>query len=181
MSRSNSPVWRGAFISLVILLVTATGPAAGEAVATYSLVINNGRVIDPETGLDAVRHLGIRDGRIVVVSESSLVGEHAIDARGRVVAPGFIDIHSHSLTPLGQIRNVLDGVTTQLEMEAGALPAAAAGDSVREHPIINYGASVGHFAARIQVIEARELRYFFYRGEKGSMDSPAFTQPASTP
>ncbi len=180
MSRSNSPVWRGAFISLVILLVTATGPAAGEAVATYSLVINNGRVIDPETGLDAVRHLGIRDGRIVVVSESSLVGEHAIDARGRVVAPGFIDIHSHSLTPLGQIRNVLDGVTTQLEMEAGALPAAAAGDSVREHPIINYGASVGHFAARIQVLEARELPYFFYRGEQGSMDSPAFTQPAST-
>ena len=93
MSRSNSPVWRGAFISLLILLVTATGPAAGEAVATYSLVINNGRVIDPETGLDAVRHLGIRDGRIVVVSESSLVGEHAIDAWGRVVAPGFIDIH----------------------------------------------------------------------------------------
>jgi N-acyl-D-aspartate/D-glutamate deacylase len=102
-----------------------------------------------------------------------------IDATDQVVAPGFIDIHSHTLTPLGQQHNVLDGVTTQLEMEAGALPSEAAGDLVKDRPIINYGASVGHFAARIQVLEGRDLPYFFYRGEQASMASPAFTQLAT--
>ncbi len=104
-----------------------------------------------------------------------------IDATDQVVAPGFIDIHSHTLTPLGQQHNVLDGVTTQLEMEAGALPSEAAGDLVKDRPIINYGASVGHFAARIQVLEGRDLPYFFYRGEQASMASPAFTQLATAP
>lgn len=166
---------------MFLLLLAWLGPATGDnAASAYTLVINNGRVIDPETGLDGVRHLGIRDGRIVAVSPLPLVGHEVINARDRVVAPGFIDIHSHSLTPLGQYRNVLDGVTTQLEMEAGALPAEAAGDSVAANPIINYGASVGHFAARIQVIEGRTLPYFFYRGERADMASPAFTQVATS-
>lgn len=138
-------------------------------------------MINPETGLDAIRHLGIRQGRVAVVSTVPLDGAQKIDATGLVVAPGFIDIHSHTLTPLGQQRNVLDGVTTQLEMEAGALPSQAAGDLVADRPIINYGASVGHFAARIQVIEGRDLPYFFYRGERGSMASPAFTELATAP
>jgi N-acyl-D-aspartate/D-glutamate deacylase len=64
-------------------------------------------------------------------------------------------------------------------MEAGALPSEAAGDLVKDRPIINYGASVGHFAARIQVLEGRDLPYFFYRGEQASMASPAFTQLAT--
>ena len=83
-------------------------------------------MINPETGLDAIRHVGIRQGRVAVISPSPLDGTQTIDATGLVVAPGFIDIHSHTLTPLGQQRNVLDGVTTQLEMEAGALPSQSA-------------------------------------------------------
>ena len=142
-------------------------------------MISNGRVINPETGLDAIRHVGIRRGRVASISQTPLVGMQTIDATDRVVAPGFIDIHSHTLTPLGQQHNVLDGVTTQLEMEAGALPSEAAGDLVKDRPIINYGASVGHFAARIQVLEGRDLPYFFYRGEQASMASPAFTQLAT--
>lgn len=161
-------------------LVAPQGPAASN-VGDFSLAINNGRVINPESGLDAIRHVGIRQGRVVAISTTPLKGNQTIDATGRVVAPGFIDIHSHTLTPLGQQRNVLDGVTTQLEMEAGALPSQAAGDLVANRPIINYGASVGHFAARIQVIEGRDLPYFFYRGEQGSMASPAFTQLATAP
>lgn len=142
-------------------------------------MISNGRVINPETGLDAIRHVGIRRGRVASISQTPLVGMQTIDATDQVVAPGFIDIHSHTLTPLGQQHNVLDGVTTQLEMEAGALPSEAAGDLVKDRPIINYGASVGHFAARIQVLEGRDLPYFFYRGEQASMASPAFTQLAT--
>ena len=152
-----------------------------DAEKPFSLVINNGRVINPETGLDAIRHIGIHEGRVASISEMPLAGAETIDATGLVVAPGFIDIHSHTLTPLGQRRNVLDGVTTQLEMEAGALPSSAAGDLVANRPIINYGASVGHFAARIQVLEGRDLPYFFYRGEQASMASPAFTQRATAP
>ena len=55
------------------------------------LVIAKGRVMDPETKLDAVRNVGIKDGKIVVISEESLEGARTIDATGHVVAPGFID------------------------------------------------------------------------------------------
>ncbi|MGD2008837.1 MAG: amidohydrolase family protein [Cellvibrionales bacterium] len=154
-------------------------PTAADPETQYALVINHGRVIDPETGLDAIRHLGVRDGRIAAISEMPLSGRVQLDATGLVVAPGFIDIHSHSLTPLGQRRNVLDGITTQLETEAGALPARAAGDSVAAMPLINYGASAGHFVARLKVIEDSALPYFFYRGQQASMGSPAFTQRAN--
>ena len=171
---------RIALLVLITLLATPFGPpAAANPHPQYALAINHGRVIDPETGLDAIRHLGVRGGRIVAISEQPLSGQVQLDATGMVVAPGFIDIHSHSLTPLGQRRNVLDGITTQLETEAGALPARAAGDSVAALPLINYGASAGHFAARLKVIEDSALPYFFYRGQRASMGSPAFTQPAN--
>ena len=119
----------------------------------YDIAINNGRVIDPETQLDAIRHVGVRDGKIAAVSEQPLDANTVIDASDYVVAPGFIDIHSHTPTPLGQRLNVLDGVTTQLDTEAGAYPVKQFGSAVRDQPLINYGASVGHFAASIQLIE----------------------------
>ena len=178
MRPRRATVGRCAVFFLLVLSFCPASGAEGEPVV-YSLVINNGRVIDPETGLDGVRHIGISAGRVAEIAFEPLAGAKVIDAAGQVVAPGFIDIHSHSLTPLGQHRNVLDGVTTQLEMEAGALPASAAGDTVAENPVINYGASVGHYAARIQVLEGRALPYFFYRGEQASMASAAFTQVAS--
>jgi len=171
------------FTGLLLRVILAVDPAYADptaAVEAYPLVINNGRVIDPETGLDGIRHVGVSEGRIAVVSKTPLSGSVQLDASGLVVAPGFIDIHSHSLTPLGQQRNVLDGVTTQLETEAGALPAWAAGDSVAAHPLINYGASAGHFVARLNVIENRSLPYFFYRGEQAGMGSPAFKDVATT-
>jgi len=64
---------------------------------SYDIVIENGRVIDPGTGTDVVANVGISNGRIcaVVVPEQKLDGEMVIDASGLVVAPGFIDIHTH--------------------------------------------------------------------------------------
>jgi len=90
----------------------------------YDLVIANGRVIDPETQLDAIRHLGISDGSIRQISQQPLQGHKAIDASGLVVAPGFIDIHSHTPTLLGQKVNLLDGITTQLDLEAVSFPVS---------------------------------------------------------
>src|SRR5687768_8729190 len=81
--------------------------------ATYDLLIKGGRVIDPSVGLDAVRDVGIAGGRIVTV-EASLAGDAAetIDARGKIVAPGLIDIHSHAgRTKEGPPMCLQDGVT----------------------------------------------------------------------
>src|ERR1039458_1975403 len=85
----------------------------------YDLVIRNGRVIDPESGLDAVRHLGISAGKIQAVSAAPLEGRATIDATGLVVAPGFIDLHSHGQDTENYRYKAMDGVTTALEMEVG--------------------------------------------------------------
>ncbi|MDA9347765.1 amidohydrolase family protein [Porticoccaceae bacterium] len=145
----------------------------------YDLVINNGRVIDPETHLDAVRHIGIRDGTIVAVSDQPLNSEINIDAADLVVAPGFIDVHSHSPTVLGQHFNVLDGVTTQLDLEAGSFPVSFYGEHLRAGAAINYGSSVGHFAVRIKVLEGMDQPYIFAGDKTVVMGSPAWMQEAT--
>ena len=65
--------------------------------ATYDVVIKGGRVIDPSAGLDAVRDVAIANGKIVAV-EPEIPGDatQKIDARGRIIAPGLIDIHTHA-------------------------------------------------------------------------------------
>ena len=52
-------------------------------------------MIDPETGLDAIRNVAIEGGKIMVISEFPQAVDVAIDATGHVVSPGFIDLHSH--------------------------------------------------------------------------------------
>ncbi len=86
----------------------------------YDLVVEGGRVMDPETGLDAVRNVGIRDGKIASISASPLSGRRVIHAAGLVVAPGFIDLHQHGQDLASERVKAFDGVTTALEMEIGA-------------------------------------------------------------
>ena len=64
--------------------------------ARYDLIIRGGRVIDPSVRLDAIRDLAISGGRIAAI-EANIAGEAAdsIDARGKLVVPGLIDIHTH--------------------------------------------------------------------------------------
>jgi len=80
----------------LLVMVGALGMLAGQVQAqTYDLVVRGGVVMDPESGLEAVRTVAVGDGKIAAITQKSLRGKRTIDAGGRVVAPGFIDIHSH--------------------------------------------------------------------------------------
>ena len=116
-----------------------------------------GGSIDPETGLDGVRSVGIRDGRIAAISRTPLQGRTVLDARGLVVAPGFIDLHAHGQDLPAARMQAFDGVTTALELEGGTLPVSAAYDRVgREGRPINYGFSASWLFARIAEKEGME-------------------------
>src|ERR1700756_13722 len=94
--------------------------------AGYDVVLRGGRVIDPESGLDAVRDVAIAGDRIAAVGTGLPPGRQEADVTGQVVTAGFVDLHSHA-HDLGSARlQVTDGVTTALELEAGVTPVAAA-------------------------------------------------------
>lgn len=147
--------------------------------AAYDLVLQGGRVIDPESGLDAVRNIGIRGDTIAAITTQPLQGNDVIDATGLVVAPGFIDIHSHSPTLFGARFQVLDGVTTQLDLEAGAFPVTAYGDYFDQGAPVNFGASVSHLAIRTKVLTGKDAPYLFSRSGVPSVPQ-AFVQPATS-
>ena len=118
----------------------------------YDLVISNGRVMDAESGLDAVRNIGVSGGTVQALTNDGLQGRTSIDATGLVVSPGFIDLHSHGQDRENYEIQAMDGVTTALELEAGVSDidgwyAAREGKSP-----INYGASAGHMPARMNVM-----------------------------
>jgi N-acyl-D-aspartate/D-glutamate deacylase len=115
---------------------------------SYDLVIQGGRVLDPETGLDAVRNVGINQGKIQRISAEALEGKRSILARGLVVAPGFIDLHQHGQDLESQRVKALDGVTTALEMEIGKPDVGAFLQSKEGRSLINYGTAASHVAAR---------------------------------
>ncbi len=129
-----------------VLLPNEEGP--------FDIVIENGRVIDPETKLDAVRHVGIKGSRIAAISDKKLHGAKVIDATGLVVAPGFVDLHAHGQQIPAARAQAFDGVTTALEMESGLFPIGMFYDNcAKEGRPINYGASVAWTYARVMAKE----------------------------
>lgn len=167
-----------------------TQDTPGET-TVYDLVLNGGRVIDPESGLDAIRNVGIAGGSIAAISTEPMQGATTIDASGLVVSPGFINLHSHSWTPLGQEFELRDGVTTALELEAGAYPVSEFGThtpiAVAGNARINFGASVGHAWARSAILEADDSlsgadhmrASAILEGVSVGMERPAFRSPLS--
>jgi N-acyl-D-aspartate/D-glutamate deacylase len=119
---------------------------------TYDIVISGGRVMDPESGMDATRSVGIRDGKIAAISESPLSGKTAIDAKGLVVAPGFIDLHEHGQEPRNYEFQAHDGVTTSLELELGTDDVQKWYEAREGKALINFGVSVGHIPVRMKVM-----------------------------
>ncbi len=119
------------------------------AQATYDVVIQGGRVIDPETGTDAVRNVGIGAGRIARIAAEPLAGTRVIDARGLVVAPGFIDLHSHGQDDENYRLKALDGVTTALEMEIGVSDVPGFLAARKDKALIHFGATASHPGARV--------------------------------
>ncbi len=88
-------------------------PKLAAAVKKYDLIIKGGRVIDPARKLDAIQDVGIASGRIAAI-EPNMAAEapETIDARGKLVVPGLIDIHTH----VGRVKDgpelcLADGVT----------------------------------------------------------------------
>jgi Amidohydrolase family len=137
-------------ISLVLLAFSTTIASAQQ----YDLVLEGGRVMDPETGMDAIRNVGIREGKIVRISSEALTGRRTLHATGLVVAPGFIDLHQHAQDLASQRVKALDGVTTALEMEIGAPDVAQFLKAKEGHSLIHYGTAASYVAARSLVFGA---------------------------
>jgi hypothetical protein len=132
---------RGLIAAIGLGILASCSPAEAQE---YDLVILNGRVIDPESGLDAVRNVGIDGGTIAIVTADAIAGGDTIDATGHVVAPGFIDMHNHNTAaPFGQRLALRDGVTTPMELEAGVYPVDQWYAALEGKSRSNYGASVG--------------------------------------
>ncbi len=93
--------------------ITAGGVLLSGQRTSYELIIRGGRVIDPFLRLDAIRDVAIANGRIAAV-EPTIAGGAArvFDARGKLVVPGLIDIHTHTArTADGPRMNLEDCVT----------------------------------------------------------------------
>ena len=76
--------------------------AAAAFAQSYDTVLKGGRVMDPETGIDAIRDVGITHGSIMRISSEPLTGKRVLDAKGLIVAPGFIDLHQHAQDEIGR-------------------------------------------------------------------------------
>jgi N-acyl-D-aspartate/D-glutamate deacylase len=135
-------------IRLVVSVLVLLAGSTALAQAPYDLVIHGGRVLDPETSLDAVRDVGIRNSQIVMISEQPLTGKRVIDATGLVVAPGFIDLHQHDQSSAGYRMKAMDGVTTALELEIGPRDVRKFLDQRRNGALINYGTAASQPWAR---------------------------------
>ncbi len=141
---------------LTILLTLLALSFTTTATATdYDLVINNGRVMDPETKFDQVANVGVKDGKIAVITKDKITGKETIDAKGLVVAPGFIDGHQHCIEPYQYRLMLRDGRTTLLDTEIGAHgPKLDEWYKRREGKApVNFGVAVAHEFARAEVLD----------------------------
>ncbi|MEJ2005493.1 MAG: hypothetical protein P8X57_11120 [Cyclobacteriaceae bacterium] len=125
-------------VTLLIFGCQSEKPEENKQEETYELVILNANVMDPETGIDTIMNIGINGGTIQKLTTDGINGDKAIDASGKVAAPGFIDLHTHSPFPLGESVQVRDGATTILDLESGAYPAIEYGhlSRIQREPIL---------------------------------------------
>jgi N-acyl-D-aspartate/D-glutamate deacylase len=143
-------------LSVLLLLINPVLPfssAFSAGAKDFDVVILNGRVIDPESRLDAIRNLGITDGKIVAITSSMIKGRMTIDAKGLVVSPGFIDLHVHDMNEEHHRAQLMDGVTSALELEVGTADIDRWYDQRSGRMLLNYGVSIGHIPVRMSVMK----------------------------
>lgn len=138
---------------LCALLAVAASRLPAQKSSQLDLVIVGGRVIDPQTKLDAVRTVGVRNGKIAYVGTATPAARDTVNAKGLVVSPGFIDLHSHGQDSTNYGFLARDGVTTALELEIGSYPVAPWYAEREGHARINYGIAVSHPGARRAMLE----------------------------
>lgn len=145
---------------LALLVCCAIGFAASFnrdsapiAAQSFDIVILNGRVIDPETKLDAVRNIGVSGGKVQTVTTKSLTGRATFDAKGLVVAPGFIDLHEHGQIPENYRAQAMDGVTSSFELEVGTADVDRWYAEREGKSLVNFGVSIGHIPTRMAVMD----------------------------
>jgi N-acyl-D-aspartate/D-glutamate deacylase len=148
----NWKVLSGASVALALISFCVVVLRAAEQ-PEFDLVLSGGRVMDPESGLDAVRDVGIRGGKILAISTAPLQGKQTIDVKGLVVAPGFIDLHEHGQDSRNYQFQAHDGVTTSLELEVGTDDVDGWYAARESKSLINYGVSIGHIPVRMRVMK----------------------------
>ncbi len=92
------------------------GPEVDYATHIFDTAIRGGRVVDPMSGFDGLLNVGINGGVITAITATELQATNIIDASGKIVSPGFVDILSYAPNPFGVWFKVSDGVTTNLGM-----------------------------------------------------------------
>ena len=149
--------------SLLALTLVVAMPALAR---DYDLVINNGRVMDPETQYDEIASVGISDGRIVKISKKPLKGAVTVDATGHVVAPGFIDTHFHFQAPVGYSLGLRDGLTSSMDFEMGCAGSYVAAWYEARAGVTgaNYGCAVSHELARAMIIDGSDDAEYLING-----------------
>ncbi len=147
------------FVSIAFFCILWAASGAAQS-RDLDLVLAGGRVLDPETGLDAERDVGIAAGSIAAISQGSETPLSSrlkadgvlVDAKTLIVAPGFIDLHAHGQTNRANEFQARDGVTTALELEGGV---GAVSDWIRSRQgraLLNFGASVSHGTLRVHAM-----------------------------
>lgn len=119
---------------------------------SYDLVIKNARVIDPETETDQVLFVGILGDKIAYVGEEEIHGKREVDGTGKVLSPGFVDLHAHGQTNVENEYQAFDGVTTALELEVGVDTLKEWLHARKGRAYLNYGASACQLTFRNQII-----------------------------
>lgn len=141
------------------LLTVLTGHGQNVVLASpvqdYDIVILNGRVMDPETNFDGIRNVGVKNGRIIAITEERISGEETIDASGHVVSAGFIDNHWHWPRPVGYKLGLRDGLTTAMDLEWGAYGPNVGKwyDMHNGRSQMNYGTGSSHEAPRGVILD----------------------------
>ena len=161
-------------LSLSVLTLVMAMPALA---VDYDLVINNGRVMDPETLFDGVANVGIKNGRIAEISKTPLKGAKTIDATGKIVAPGFIDTHFHFQMPIGYSLGLRDGLTSSMDFEMGCAGSYIAEWYKAREGVTqaNYGCAVSHEFARAMVIDGSDGADYLINGPIAALTTRAKT------